>query len=285
MPAHIVSVTSRSPRAGKTLLAAALCRWLRRGHHPVCPFVLGADPAPDARSLHLLACAAGLLESLAPFGGPDSLAALAGEWDYMVVECAPAAAPLPGPRFDLLNAPAAPLELLDTVSGDTWLAPWYDASALFPEPSPALAHLPEWTYQNAPRVGILSLPHLRNFADFRLFRGAEWISSTPHGLFNLLIVPASSDEGFDSQWLAETGLDAWLERQREQGCSILNTGSRICAGDIVAVGALRDFRAASLALGRHLPPPDPEESEFDALAAWLELHAGAARLRERCLGS
>ncbi len=285
MPAHIVSVTSRSPRSGKTLLAAALCRWLHRGHHPVCPFALCPDPAPDPRSLHLLAGAAGLLESLAPIGGPDSLAALAGQWDYIVVECAPATAPLPGPRFDLLNAPAAPLELLDTVSGDVWLAPWYDASALFPEPPPALAHLPEWTYQNAPRVGILSLPHLRNFADFRLFRGAEWISSPPHGLFNLLIVPASADEDFDSQWLAETGLDAWLERQCEQGCSILGTLGRIGPGPALAEGALRDFRAASLALGRHLPSPDPEESEFDALADWLELHAGAARLRERCLGS
>jgi hypothetical protein len=51
------------------------------------------------------------------------------------------------------------------------------------------------------------------------------------------------------------------------------------------VGALQDFRAASIALGRRLPPPDPEESALDALAVWLERCAGAARLRERCLGS
>lgn len=285
MPAHIVSVTSRSPRAGKTLLAAALCRWLHLGHHPVCPFVLWADGRPGAHSLHILAHAAGLLESQAPAGGPPALAALAERWDYLVVECGPAMEPPPGPRFDLLNAPAAALEVLDVLSAEIWLAPLCDASALFPEISTEVARLPEWTHRNAPRVGIVSLPHLRNFADFRLFRGAEWIASPPPGLFHLLVVPASTDEGFDRQWLAEAGLDAWLERQREQGCSILNTGTRICAGDIVAEGELRDFRAASLALGRRLPPPDPEESEFDALAAWLERHAGAARLRERCLGS
>jgi hypothetical protein len=104
-------------------------------------------------------------------------------------------------------------------------------------------------------------------------------------LFNLLIVPVSADAGFDRHWLSEEGLDAWLERQREQGCSILCTGSPIFPGETVAVGALQDFRAASIALGRRLPPPDPEESALDALAVWLERCAGAARLRERCLGS
>jgi hypothetical protein len=285
MPAHIVSVTSRSPAAGKTLVTAALCRWLRWGHHPVCPFVLCADGPPGARSLQVLACAAGLLESDAPAGGPDALARLAEQWEFLVVECGPDIAPPPGPRFYLLNASAAAIELLDTVSGETWQAPWYDASTLFPAIPPALARLPEWTFQNAPRVGILSLPHLRNFADFRLFRGAEWIASPPPGQFDLLLVPDSADEAFDRQWLAESGLDAWLERQRQQGCCILCTGFPVSPGQTVAPGALRDFRAASLALGRRLAPPDPEESELDALAAWLEKFVGAARLRERCLGS
>lgn len=285
MPAHIISVTSRAPGVGKTLVAAALCRWLRCGHHPVCPFVLCDDGQPDARSLQVLACAAGLLETSAPAGGSAALAALAEQWDFLVVECGPAADPPPGPRFDLLSDSPSGLELVDAFSGETLPAPWHDTSTLFPETPPALARLPEWTYRNAPRVGIISLPHLSNFADFRLFRGAEWISSPPPGLFHLLIVPASADEDFDRQWLSEEGLDAWLQRQRDQGCSVLCVGSPILPGEAVAAGALRDFRAASIALGRRLPPPDPEESELDALAAWLEAFAGAARLRERCLGS
>jgi len=285
MPAHIVSVTSRASGAGPTLVAAALSRWLRREHHPVCPFVLCGDNRSDARTLQLLACAAGLLEASAPTGNSAALAASAEQWDYLVVECGPGVEPPPGPRFDLLSASAEGLELLDAVSGETLLAPGHDTSALFPEIPTALAGLPEWTYQNAPRVGIISLPHLSNFADFRLFRGAEWVSSPPPGWFNLLIVPASADESFDRGWLSEERLDAWLERQREQGCSILTTGSGIFHGEMLAVGALQDFRAASIALGRRLPPPDPEESALDALAVWLERCAGAERLRERCLGS
>ncbi|MGD0578243.1 MAG: hypothetical protein ABSC08_04880 [Bryobacteraceae bacterium] len=285
MPAHIVSMTSSAPGAGKTLVAAALCRWLRRGHHPVCPFVACGDGRPDARSLQVLACAAGLLETLAPAGGTAELAALAEQWDYLVVECGPGVEPPPGPHFDLLSASASGFELLDAVSGETLLVPSHDTSALFPEIPPALARLPEWTYQNAPRVGIISLPHLSNFADFRLFRGAEWISSPPPGLFHLLIVPASADEDFDRGWLSAAGLDAWLQGQREQGCSVLCTASPLFPGQTVTVGALQDFRAASIALGRRLSPPDPEESELDALAVWIEQYAGAARLRERCLGA
>ena len=285
MSAHVISVTARIPGAGKTLVAAALCRWLRQGDHPVCPFFAVTEKLPDQRSRRVLACAAGLLETLAPAGEEDRLRALAEQWDYLVVEYASGLEPPPGPRFDLVGACATAFELLDAVSGETLQAPWIEVSALFPEIPSELARLPEWTFQNAPRVGILSLPHLRNFADFRLIRNAEWIASPPPGVFQLLIVPASADEDFDRQWLAGTGLDLWLERQREQGGSILCVGNSILPGRRFDVGALQDFRTASIALGRRLPPPDPEESELDALAIWLERCAGADRLRERCLGS
>jgi len=285
MPAHFISVTGRVPGAGKTLVAASLCRWLRRGDHPVCPFVLCADSRSEERSRRVLACAAGLLEALAPAGDLARLPTLAEQWDYIIVECARGAEPPPGSRFDLLNATGTGFELLDVVSGETLQAPWLDASALFPEIPPEVARLPQWTFQNAPRVGIVSLPHLLNFADFRLIRNAEWIAAPPPGVFQLLILPASSDEGFDRRWLGETGLDLWLERQREQGCSILCVGDSIVPGRLIEAGALQDFRTASIALGRRLPPPDPDESEFDGLAVWLERWAGADRLRERCLGS
>jgi hypothetical protein len=285
MSAHIISVNSRVAGAGKTLLSAAICRWIRREHHAVCPFSAPGTGKPALRSLQVLARSADLLESLAPSGGVDELAAILDQWRYVVVDCGPGFEPPAGARFELRNASGSGIEILDVVSGEILKAPWYNASTLFPEVPTAVAQLPEWSFANAPRVGICSLPNLRNFADFRLFNGSEWLTSPPAGLFQFLIVPASRDAAFDRAWLAEVGLDAWLERQRAQGCRVICTASTLVKGEPVEEGELQDFRTVSLLLGRRLPPPDPDDSALDALAVWLEKVAGARRLRERCLGS
>jgi len=285
MPAHTISVTSRVAGAGKTLLSAAICRWIRREHRPVCPFSAPAKSRPDARSLQVLARAADLLERSAPVGGTKELAILREQWEYIVVDCGPGFEPPAGPRFELCNASGTGIEILDSVSGERLTAPWYNASTLFPVIPAAVAELPEWTFANAPRVGICSLPNLRNFADFRLFSGAEWLAAPPAGLFQFVMVPASSDAAFDRAWLAEVGLDKWLERQRTQGCRVICAGSTLTKGERVQEGELQDFRTVSLLLGRQLPPPDPDDSALEALAVWLERVAGVRRLRERCLGS
>jgi hypothetical protein len=134
-------------------------------------------------------------------------------------------------------------------------------------------------------VGVCSLPNLRNFGDFRLFSGAEWLSAPPAGLFQFVIVPATADAPFDRRWLAEVGLDKWLERQRAQGCRVICAGSTLVKGEPVQEGELQDFRTVSLLLGRRMPPPDPDDTALEALAVWLERVAGSRRLRERCLGS
>src|SRR5450755_4425812 len=163
MPAHIISVTSRVAGAGKTLISAAICRWIRREHHPVCPFSAPGESKPDWRSLQVLARAADLLEKAAPTGGAAELAALLEHWPYVVVDCGPGFQPPPGPRFELCNASGSGVEILDSDSGERLQAPWYNASTLFPVMPVALAELPEWTFANAPRVGVFSLPNLRNF--------------------------------------------------------------------------------------------------------------------------
>lgn len=285
MAAHTISVTSRVAGAGKTLISAAICRWIRREHLPVCPFAALGTGQSDRRSLQVLARSADLLEKFAPSGGAEELAAIRADWDYVVVDCGPGFEPPAGPRFELCNASGTGIEVLDAVSGDRLRAPWYNASTLFPEIPAAVAALPEWTFASAPRVGICSLPNLRNFADFRLFSGAEWISSPPAGLFQFVIVPATADAPFDRQWLADAGLDKWLDRQRSQGCRVICAGSTLVKGEPVQEGELQDFRTVSLLLGRKLPPPDPEDTALEALAVWLERVAGSRRLRERCLGS
>jgi hypothetical protein len=285
MSAHTISVTSRVPGAGKTLISAAICRWIRREHHPVCPFFAPGTGKSDRRSLQVLARAADLLEKAAPSGGAEELAVLSEHWQYVVVDCGPGFAPPAGPRFDLCNASGSGIEILDSVSGDRLKAPWYNASTLFPEIPAAVAALPEWTFANAPRVGVCSLPNLRNFADFRLFSGAEWLSTPPAGLFQFVIVPATADASFDRRWLADVGLDKWLERQRAQGCRVICAGSTLVRGEPVLEGELQDFRTVSLLLGRRMPPPDPDDTALEALAVWLERVAGSRRLRERCLGS
>jgi hypothetical protein len=235
--------------------------------------------------LQVLARASDLLENSAPTGGVEELSAILEQWDYVVVDCGPGFAPPAGPRFELCNASGRGIEILDVVSGEMLKTPWYNVSTLFPEIPAAVAALPEWTFANAPRVGICSLPNLRNFADFRLFRGAEWLSSPPAGLFQFVIVPATADAKFDRQWLADAGLDTWIERQRSQGCRVICAGSSMVKGERVEEGELQDFRTVSLMLGRRLPPPDPDDTALEALAAWLERVAGVRRLRERCLGS
>jgi len=285
MAAHTISVTSRVAGAGKSLISAAICRWIRREHHPVCPFAALGTGKPDRRSLQVLARSADLLEKFAPSGGAEELATVLKHWDYVVVDCGPGFEPPAGPHFELCNASGAGIEILDVVSGDMLRAPWYNTSTLFPEIPAAVAALPEWTFASAPRVGICSLPNLRNFVDFRLFSGAEWLTSPPAGLFQFVIVPATADAEFDRAWLAETGLDTWLERQRSQGCRVICAGSTLVKGEPVREGELRDFRTVSLLLGRRLPPPDPDEAALEALAVWLERVASSRRLRERCLGS
>ncbi len=285
MAAHIVSVTSRVAGAGKTLISAAICRWIRRGHHPVCPFAALGSGKSDRRSLQVLARASDLLDKFAPSGGALELAAIVETWEYVVVDCGPGFEPPAGPRLELCNASGTGIEILDVDSGDMLKAPWYNASTLFPEIPAAVAALPEWTFASAPRVGICSLPNLRNFADFRLFSGAEWLSTPPAGLFQFVIVPATADAAFDRQWLADAGLDKWLERQKSQGCRVICAGSTLVKGEPVQEGELQDFRTVSLLLGRRLPPPDPEDTALEALAVWLERVAGVRRLRERCLGS
>jgi len=285
MPAHTISVTSRVAGAGKTLISAAICRWIRREHQPVCPFSAPGKSQSDWRSLRVLARAADLLEKTAPTGGSEELAALLEHWHYVVVDCGHGFEPPPGPRFELYNASGSGIEIMDSVSGEMLNAPWYNASTLFPEIPAALAELPEWTFANAPRVGVCSLPNLRNFADFRLFSGAVWLATPPAGLFQFVIVPATSDATFDRRWLTEVGLDKWLEGQRAQGCRVICAGSTLVKGERVEEGELQDFRTVSLLLGRRLPPPDPDDTALDALAVWLERVAGTRRLRERCLGS
>jgi hypothetical protein len=284
MPAHVVTVSSRSTGAGKTLIAAALCRWYRREHLPVCPFVLRSGAPPEPRMLEVLARAAELVERWAPTGSPAELAAECANWDYVVVECASGAEPPAAARFELLNEGGEALAIYDPASGTTFRAEWYQAEEIFPGVPADVAALPEWSFSNAPRVGIVSLPHLRNFADFRLFRAAEWITFPPPGDFALLLMPASSDASFDREWLKETGVGAWLEQQRTRGCRVLGIGESMGEATRLDEGTLQDFRAASRILGRRLPPPEPGDAALDALAAWLASVVGAAMLRTRCLG-
>lgn len=268
---RVLAVTSVHAGAGKTHVACGLARWLaNQGFHPA-PLHLGLP------GLHRAAC---------PGGGTVSRpAALLAE------ACRLAPEPLFESAWTRLEEVA---QRGDVVIVEAQAVPGFlgglpqvrverDAGGLsvngFPLPafSPALTHgaepelegLPEWGYATRPRIGVVSLPHLLDFRDLALLRGAEWLVEAGVGQFEFLFVPATSNAGHDAAWLEETGLGQWLRRQALGGAVVAGCGWDISGVRRVEREDLSDYRRLSLLLGRRLAPPMPDDAVFDGLAAWM----------------
>lgn len=146
--------------------------------------------------------------------------------------------------------------------------------------APELEGLPEWEYATRPRTGIVSLPHLLDFGDLALLRGAEWLTAAGIGQFEFLFVPATADAPLDGAWLEETGLLGWLEEQARGGAVVVSCAWKVGGARVVERADLADYRRLSLLLGRRLAPPMPGDAVFDEMAEWAAPWASQESLLE-----
>lgn len=286
MSAKVIAITSRLPQAGKTHVAAALAAWLRSEGRHVAPLHLstgGTDPVPCpeggtvSQPAALLAEACGLPPEPLFESGLSALPTLCHRHDVVLVECNSGETVPPGLEAAELS--------IRRENGLLHLGDLAPIRPFEPNLTPAcpsdVAALPPWSLGTAPRCGIVSLPHLSNFTDFRLLRGAEWLTTGAPGRFPLLFVPASLDPEKDMAWMAETGLDNWLAGQRAAGARLIVTGWDFDGGERIEPGALADAWILSRILARRVPPALPSEETLDRLAHWLSGAPGMAAFVHR----
>ncbi len=285
MTTRVICVAGAGSACGKTHLSAGVARAISSDGFDVAPLHLSAGGA------HRIAC---------PGGGSVSWpAALLAE------ACRLAPAPefetgwagLPGllQRHDVVvvESPSPPPPGIGALTIQVQRTEWQLAinrtahlplfqPGLVPAADPELDALPAWSLGAGPRVGILSLPHLANFADYPLIRGAEWMASPAPGAFGVIFVPSSTNEESDRLWLEESGLWDWLPAQAAHGAAIVTCGwstlRALASATAVEPGALRDYRLVSRLLQRRLPAPLPAEETLDELAAWAAQWEGLSGL-------
>lgn len=280
MSAQTIVITSASPGSGKTHVAVALARWLHRHGYHVAPLHLGrrtGDPVacPEggtvSRAAALLAEACGLAPAVEYEAGMERLGELQARSDWVVVE-APA-----GSSTAALRVKRTPGGIEIGGLGELLLF----EPGLMPAHDEATAALPLWTLAAGPRVGVVSLPHIANFGDYGLVRGAEWLAGPGVGRFGVLFLPATSAEESDRAWLRETGLDRYLADQKAAGARLVSSGMSLEGAERFEPGALSDFRVVSAVLGRRVPPPLPDEETLDRLAEWLHGWAAFPEFRRK----
>ncbi|WP_321469994.1 hypothetical protein [uncultured Paludibaculum sp.] len=283
MSAKVISITSRLPQSGKTHVAAALAAWLRNEGRHVAPLHLSTSAGdlfqcPEggsvSRTTALLAEACGLPPEPLYEAGWPALPALRQRHDVVIVELPTGGAPPEG--IESLELPVR------RDDGYIHLGQLPPVPAFQPDLTPAcpddVAALPPWSLATAPRSGIISLPHLANFSDFRLIRGAEWLTAMAPGRFQFIFLPASLDPRKDLEWLAEAGLDTWIAGQCAGSARLFATGWAYPGAERLETGELADCWKLSRILGRRVPPPLPSEETLDTLARWLLQVPGLATL-------
>ncbi|QOY90282.1 cobyric acid synthase [Paludibaculum fermentans] len=282
MPAQVIAITSRLPGAGKTHVAAALAAWLKREGRHVAPLHLSrpeGDPfqCPEggtvSRATALLAEACGLPAEPIYESGWPALPALLARHDVIVAELAAGDSAPAG--YTVLELPVSLRDGFIQLGELPPLAPF--EPNLTPQCPEDVAALPLWSLISAPRSGIISVPHLANFADFQLIRGAEWLTVQAPGRFQLLFVPASLEPAKDLEWIREASLDTWIAAQHASGTRLISTGWPYPGAEQLATGALKDNWTLSRILGRRVPPPLPTEESLDRLGHWLSEAPGVAK--------
>lgn len=274
---NVVELGGGAPLETRIAVGCGLCRSLHRRGWRVAPLMpAGASTASDGR---------------APLGGVSRLTAMLSEASGVHPE--PAFEVSPGKveaalealsHFDFVIAfepsgRTACQRLLVENQGTGLRLLFGEADFELPEP-PALDVFPRWDEELArlpayrpgrPRVGIVSLPALENFAAYTGIPGAEWIAGVLPGSFDAILLPESGDSGLAVAWLAETGLSDWLMTQKLTGCRLIGFGDTY--GGIARLeeaGAAADYRRLSKLLEARMPVPLPGEDEFDLLGDYWE---------------
>jgi adenosylcobyric acid synthase len=76
------------------------------------------------------------------------------------------------------------------------------------------------------RAGIVRLPHISNFTDFRLLPDAVYLSEPSRDRFDVIFLPGTKNTIDDMNWLRAKGFEAWIFSQIEQGSRVIG----ICGG-------------------------------------------------------
>jgi len=82
------------------------------------------------------------------------------------------------------------------------------------------------TAEQTTKVAIIRLPHISNFTDLRLLKGAAWISRPVSRRFRAVILPGTKSTISDLEWLKRTGLAQWVCDQYRDGALVVG----ICGG-------------------------------------------------------
>lgn len=271
MSARLISITSDSPRAGKTHFAAALARWLSSHGHAVEVLHLGHQPTSrvPASDGSLISRSAAILSEAAqvPSGEHhENLAALpelSSRSEYVLIESS--GAQVGQTSLDLQLTQKEGVFRLEPFGK----LPVWNGPPLVPETPADIAAMEPFRVGGWPRVGVVALPYLSNFPDFRMIRGAEWFTAPPPGKFAVVFLPSTSDPISDQSWLERQALLPWLAEQSQQGCRVIALGWKAPGAELMEPADFRDHAAVSRLLGRRVEPPLPEEEVYHQLGAWL----------------
>lgn len=289
MAARVVVVTSSRQGEGKTHIASGIARWLKHSGQNIAPLHLStrtgdAVECPGGgsvcRAAAILAECCGLAPAPEFDADPEALQTLLAHHEGVVVEAPEGGFAYPG---------CIEVQLLRTETGVHLNGgeplPLFEAD-LMPGMDAELAHLPLWRFGGGPRAGVISLPHISNFGEYRMIRGAEWLASPAPGRFGVVFIPACANEGSDLEWLQESGLLGWLADQASAGAKIVVSGWNAQGAfpgtaEHLCEGVLLDHRRLSKVLERRMPAPLPEEAVLDRLAAWVDQWTGMRELAKK----
>jgi adenosylcobyric acid synthase len=69
-------------------------------------------------------------------------------------------------------------------------------------------------------------PRISNTTDFRLLKGASWISAPAELHFDFIFLPGTKNTVADLEWLREQGLDEWIQAEHRRGAIVIG----VCGG-------------------------------------------------------
>ena len=85
------------------------------------------------------------------------------------------------------------------------------------------------------RYAIVRFPRISNTTDFRLLKGASWITAPADERFDFIFLPGTKNTVVDLEWLRERGLDEWIRGEHRRGATVIGVcggyqmlGERIC---------------------------------------------------------
>jgi adenosylcobyric acid synthase len=143
------------------------------------------------------------------------------------------------------------------------------------------------------RIGIVRLPHISNFTDFRLLPDAVYLSQPSNEQFDVIFLPGTKNTIDDMRWLRGSGFESWLHNQIERGAKLIGVcggfqmlGEQILdpdrvesdAGSIRGLGLLPvETRLAREKTTRAVSARTPSGIGFEA----YEIHMGVTDSRDR----